>query len=60
MPVGSGIRFTVWLITVCAGAALALSAYAATSNIATRITLAALVSIVTLAVAFSLAHAIRS
>jgi regulator of protease activity HflC (stomatin/prohibitin superfamily) len=59
MPVGSGIRFTVWLTTVCVGAALALAAYAATSTIATGIMAAALVSIVTLAVAFSLAAAIR-
>jgi hypothetical protein len=35
MPVGSGIRFTVWLTTVCVGAVLALAAYAATSTIAT-------------------------
>jgi len=59
MPVGSGIRFTVWLITVGVGAALAFASYAATTSIATGITLAALVSIVTLAVAFSLAFAIR-
>jgi len=35
MPVGSGIRFTVWLTTVCAATVLALAAYAATSTIAT-------------------------
>ena len=58
MPAGSGIRFTVWLLTVCVGAALALAAYAATTTIVTRITLTALVSIVFLAVAFSLAYAI--
>ena len=58
MPAGSGIRFTVWLLTVCVGAALALAAYAATTTIVTGIALAALVSIVSLAVAFSLAYAI--
>ena len=35
MPVGCGIRFPVWLTTVCVGAVLALAAYAATSTIAT-------------------------
>ena len=45
MPAGSGIRFTVWLMTVCVGAALALAAYAAPTNLATGIRLAALVSI---------------
>ena len=59
MPAGSGIRFTVWLLTVCLGAALALAAYATTNTIATGITLAVLVSIVTLAAAFSLGFAIR-
>jgi hypothetical protein len=59
MSVGSGIRFTVWLTTVCVGAVLALAAYAATSTLATGIMAAALVSVVTLAVAFSLAAAIR-
>jgi hypothetical protein len=46
MPAGSGIRPTVWLLTACEGAALALAAYAATTTIVTAITLAALVSIV--------------
>jgi hypothetical protein len=35
MPVGRGVRSTVWLITVCVGAGLALLAYAATTTIAT-------------------------
>jgi hypothetical protein len=35
MPVGCGIRFPAWLTMVCAGAVLALAAYAATSTIAT-------------------------
>ena len=59
MPAGSGIQFTVWLTTVCLGAALAFAAYAAASTIASGIVACALVSIVTLAVAFSLAAAIR-
>jgi regulator of protease activity HflC (stomatin/prohibitin superfamily) len=59
MPVGSGIRLTVWLTTVCVGAVIGLAAYAATITIATRIVTVSLVGIVTLAVAFSLAAAIR-
>ena len=59
MPAGSGIRFTVWLLTVCVGAALAFAAYAATTTFVTGIALAALVSIVSLAVAFSLAYIVN-
>jgi hypothetical protein len=58
MPAGSGIRLTVWLLTVCVSAALAFAAYAATTTVVTGMALAALVSIVSLAVAFSRAHAI--
>jgi len=43
---GGLVALTVWLLTVCVGAALALAAYAATTTIVTAITLAALVSIV--------------
>jgi len=59
MPVGTGIRLTVWLATVCVGAVVALAAYTATTTITIRIMGAALVSIATLVIAFALAATIR-
>lgn len=59
MPVGSGIRLTVWLVTVCVGTVIGLGVNATTTTITTRTIGVAFVGIVTLIVAFWLAATIR-